>query len=79
MMHILQLCAHRLAHLDSSVTHGRLRGIVRSSVFPDGGFDVTFERAGCLTCLAVMALQVEAFAKDFPTIGFEKASMRYKD
>ncbi len=43
------------------------------------GFDVTFERAGCLTRLAVMALQVEAFAKDFPTIGFEKASMRYKD
>lgn len=29
--------------------------------------------------IAALASDVEEFAKQFPTIGFEKASMRYKD
>lgn len=29
--------------------------------------------------VTALAADVEAFAKQFPTVGFEKASMRYKD
>jgi len=29
--------------------------------------------------IAALAQDVEAFAKQFPTIGFEKSTMRYKD